>query len=237
MVVTYRYVPIATETVASLSHPDCAGGGVTFTLFQKHRVTDISTRVTRTVTGAARCASTGQEIPVMAWTHEMERTFQALKARAPIAPPSYRMEPLVKRALLGGMLAVAVLGVGFMAVASIRVGGLEEAEPRIAAVEAAPAVGDLVKVATADDGQPALLDPDTRFRWYVLRAVTDDAVTLQAYETTASPSFDAPDLRPDGFTGPTETVPRDGFLQTGMLDLSGQPALVLDAYTHDAAAD
>lgn len=225
---TIRYEPVLTETVSTLSHPDC-DGGVTFVVYQKSVETAFSNRTTRATTAAARCARTGTEIPAMAWTDAMERALEGVRARATLAPASYRIKPEVKWGFAAGAVALTLASIGTSYWVDNLVGGLEDGDARVAAVAAAPAAGDYVLASDpggSSDGEP-------RYHWYVLRSVTDEAVRLQpdpapwGLDLGATP----PDLR--RFTGATVTVPREGFLQDGRIELPEGSVPVWNALKSD----
>lgn len=224
---TYRYSPVAEETVRDLSHPDCSGGEVTFTVFQKTVETPLSVRTTATVTGAARCAGSGQELPVVSWSDEMERAFQRVRAAAPLAPTSFAWTPqgrLVYRIFLFGIPLLAVLFGAALALSSRMIPtALETAQERVDAVAAAPKAGDLLQL---DDGGSASAPA---YRWYVIRSVGADTVELQGYDERSVSDFAVPDLAMSRFTGSSLSAPRAGFLDDHVVRTADRPILVVNA--------
>ena len=225
--VTVRYEPVAEEDAPTLWPPACAGRGVTFVLFQKHTESPYAVRATRTVTGAARCTASGEWIPAMAWTAEMERAFLDLRAATPVAASRRFQRRFVVSAAVA--LAVAVPLIGGMLWVGTRPNGYERAQTRIAAVAAAPSVGDAVQ---APD--PAAPPGTLALRWYVVRSVAPAAVAVQAAAATSEDAYAEPDLDPGDFTGPTLRIPRAAFLLDGFLGAPGAPAVVTNAFDADA---
>lgn len=226
---TIRYTPVAVETMPGLSHPDCPGGGVTFTVFQKTVETPLSVRTTATTTGAARCATSDDDLPVVSWTDEMEYAFERLRATAPLAPTGFRWThagTLVLRIFLIAIPLLALVFVGAdLAAAFLVPTSLETAQARVDAVAAAPAAGDLLQLDDSEDASaPA-------YRWYVVRSIDAATVELQGYDARSVSDFAVPDLAPDHFTGPTLSVPRAGFLGDHVIRTSGRPLLAVNAST------
>ena len=232
---TIRYTPVATETVAALAHSDC-DGGVTFVVYQKSVETAFSNRVTKTATGAARCAATGTEIPAMAWTDEMERDFARIKAEARLAPTSYRVKPEIKRMFAVLAVVLTLVSIGIWYHTDNMVAGIGDDKARVAAVAAAPAVGDYVLIADPELSRNARGVEETRFHWYVLRAVTDEAVALQADPAPWGWISGIVDQDPARFTGETLTVSRASFLKDGRMDVGDASVPVVNAIAaHDKA--
>lgn len=225
---TVRYTPVTTETVASLSHPDC-DGGVTFVVYQKSVETAFSNRVTRTATGAAHCARTGAEIPAMSWTDDMERAFTQLKAEARLAPASYRVKREIKIAFGLALVVLTMVSISIWYNADRMIAGLGDDDARVAAVAAAPAVGDYVLAADPELSRNARGVEETQFHWYVLRSVTDEAVELQADPAPRGWVSGVVEQDPARFTGDTLTVPREAFLTGGWMDIGDASVRVVNA--------
>ena len=224
---TSSYVPIADEAFPELRHPSCAGG-VGFVAFQVHTESRLSRRVTRKVTGAAYCAETGDWIPVLGWTREMERAFRDLSRRAPRAPTS---RTFTRR--FWGLMAFIALVFALAAAAMVWVwntygdeseNSYTRAVERVEAVAADPSPGDRVAVTSPDDPALAL--------WYVVRDADGGRVEIQAYDSSVGSVFELPDLDPARFTGATLTVDADDFLTDSFLGTPEQ-TLVLNALPAD----
>ena len=228
--VTVRYRPVAEHAEPTLWPPACAGRGVTFVLLQEHTWSPFTVRTTRRVTGAAHCTATGEWIPAMAWTAEMEQAFLKARKTVRLAPASTRLQRRFVR-ILAVALAVAIPVLGAILWAATRPNPYELAKVRVAAVAAAPAVGDLVQ---AQD--PAAPAGTLHLRWFIVRAVTPEAVALQAAPEESAGDYTVPDLGPDAFTGPSVSVPRAAFLADGFLGAPGPMCIVLNAQPADARA-
>lgn len=225
------YVPIREETVPGLSHPDCPGQDVTFVVYQKTTESGARSRVTRTLTGAAFCTGSGAWIPAMAWTAEMERAYRTAAADAPRMPPSSRWKRrfVVIVSTAAAIAALAILGLFWVAdLLPGQMNPYEASQARIAAVRAAPSAGDFV--------QANAPDPRVPVRWYVVRAVTPDAVELQAQaETRAAPvQFETPDPTAFTFSGETLRIPRASFLNDHRFGEYDLMMVVFDALPADA---
>ena len=223
-----RYVPVAEETFPELRHPSCAGS-VTIVAYQLHTETRLASRVTSRTTGAAYCAASGEWIPVLGWTGEMERAFRDLARRAPLAPTS---RTFTRRfyGLIAFMAVVVALAAAAIAWVWSAYGGDENdytrAAARVEVVAAEPAPGDRVAVTTPGSGDAF------QMQWYVVRDTTGGAVELQAYDTLEEGAYALPDLDPDRFTGATVTVDGEAFLAGSMLGTGGAE-LVLNAFPAD----
>ena len=222
----FRYVPVAERTFANVEHPMCEGGA-TVVAFQVHEDTPTFYRVTKRITGAAHCATTGEWVPVLAWNAELERAFRDLASEAPRDPASRRYKR--RFWIVVGVTALLLAGLAVASWVIIRSelapNAYQLSQERIAAVAAAPSPGDLVAV-TGPEGMAAQ-------QWLVVRAVTDGAVELQAYDATVEGMFEVPELDAARFTGPTRLVPREAFLADGMLGDPEAPAPVTNALPDD----
>lgn len=211
-----EYLPIAEESFPALSTPSCEDG-VTFTVFQKHVDTGIARKAHARVTGTAHCTSTGEEIPAMAWTDAMERTFESLRARTPVET-STTLSTVGKglTALLVVLLIAVPAGIWMEASDT----SFADHQASLDAVTTAPSVGDYIQTSGGDLADPASIDMMQK-QWYRIDDMTDETVVLQPYNetfgTAESDPFAEPDLDPARFSGPTVEVPRAGFLRGGSL--------------------
>ncbi len=223
---TIRYTPVTTETRPGLTHPDCPGG-VTFVVYQKSVETAFSNRVTATTTGAARCTTTGADLPAVGWTDEMERDFERIRSAAPLAPASYRVKPEIKRLVAVLLVVLTLASVGIWYWASAFVGNIGTAHARVFALAADPRPGDVFQAVdpTTTEGDA----PAVQYRWWVVRRITDDAVDVQADAQPSSFTPAEPDLDAGAFSGPTMTVQRAGFLSDGRFDLGDESVQVVNA--------
>lgn len=217
--VTARYTPVGEHSEPTLWPPVCAERGVTFVLFQKHTESPFVIRTTRTVTGAARCTATGDWIPAMAWTAQMEQSFLGAKATARAVPASLRLQSGFVR-ILAVALPVGVLIAAALVWFATRPNSFQQAEARIAAVAAAPAVGDVVQVQLVRDTAV----------WYVVRAVTPVEVRVQSADYASTGTTPVP----SDFPGSLISIPRAAFLADGFLGAPGPMSVVRNAFPADA---
>lgn len=225
---TTRYTPVASETRPGLAHPDCPAG-VTLVVYQTSVETAFSNRTTARTTVSARCTGSGADLPVVGWTDEMARDAERLRADARLAPTSYRVKREIKIAFgVGAVVMAIVTAVGWMRLDGF-IADIGTADARVLALAADPRPGDVFQAYDAEASTTTGDHPVTRYRWWVVRRVTGDAVDVQA-EAEPSPFIAAePDLDAGAFSGPAVTIPRTGFLSDGRFDLDGESVAVVNA--------
>ncbi|MEM0962509.1 MAG: hypothetical protein AAGK21_08255 [Bacteroidota bacterium] len=211
--VVEEYVPVAEETIGSLTHTSCPNGGITFTLLQRTVDSGFIYKATEKASGIAVCASSGEEIPPMAWTEDMEHAFEALQARTDLVAET-RVSIWGK--LLFGLAAFLIVAIPVGLYTATSDTSYEDQQARIEAVLSSPAVGDYLETNSGDLSDRTTMNFEQK-QWYVIRELGAEIVTLQAYGETFDvydrDPFDAPDLSPAGFTGETIEVPSESFLQ------------------------
>jgi len=206
------YNVIHSQKADDLISPICnKTKSIEFTIYQLHVNSGFSYKVTNKISGSAYCHVTGQDIPNVKWTPEMESRFEAIKKEVVIEPPSTKYSLLFKCLLL-------ILGIIFSVLGYF----IWQAQYSNH-IQKNPQIGDMVYFYMLYQQEGEGVNSNNGFTWGIISSINDTSIVLETHqqknEVSNERSFS---LDKTLFTGETLQVDLEAYRQKGELKVNNE---------------